>query len=220
MKKLFIIATWKSHKTTPEAIVWLQEIANKKWQNIGNKELIVCPPFPLLSTVKAFMTEKKLPFKIGAQDISPFDEGPYTGAVNGKQIKEFADYVIIGHSERRTHFNEDEETLELKVQMALKAGLTPIYCVQGKNTPVPKGVTLVAYEPVSAIGNDHPDNPADAETVAAKIKEKHKIPFVLYGGSVAAENVTSFTHMADIDGVLVSTHSLDPKSFIKIVDNA
>jgi len=220
MKKLFIIATWKSHKTSPEAIVWLQELASKKWQNIHNKEIIICPPLTLLSLVKSVINEKKLPFKVGAQDISQFEEGPYTGAVNAKQVKEFADYVIIGHSERRTHFGETDEILDVKVQLALKAGLTPIFCVQGKKTPIPAGVSLVAYEPLGAIGNDHPDNPADAEAVAANIKEKHKIPFVLYGGSVAAENITSFTHMADIDGVLVSTHSLDPKSFIKIVDNA
>lgn len=220
MKKLFIIATWKSHKTTPEAIVWLQEIAKKKLFPGPQKEIIICPPFTLLSFVRSFLIEHKLPFKVGAQDISPFEEGPYTGEINAKQVKEFADYVIIGHSERRTHFGETDEILDLKVQMALKAGLTPIFCVQGKKTPIPAGVSLVAYEPLGAIGNDHPDNPADAEAVAANIKEKHKIPFVLYGGSVAAENITSFTHMADIDGVLVSTHSLDPKSFIKIVDNA
>lgn len=214
MKKLFIIANWKSNKTTVEAREWLESITT------SNKEIIICPPFTLLSTVNELITRLQLPIKVGAQDISPFDSGAYTGEVNARQIKEFADYVIIGHSERRQNFQEEDSILEQKIAMAIKYQITPLFCVQGQATFIPKGVDIIAYEPVLAIGTGNADTPKNADTVAKAIKEKNSISFVLYGGSVTADNIKSFTEMPNVDGVLVGAASLDSQEFIKIINNA
>lgn len=202
-----------------EAGTWIAHMANCKWQ-VDQKEVIVCPPFTLLQTVKFFLTEHESGLKLGAQDLSPFPKGAYTGEIAGLQLKEFAQYVIIGHSERRKYFHEDDQMLANKVDMALEAGLHPIFCVQDVHTVIPKGVRIVAYEPVFAIGTGEPDSPENADDVARKIKETVKAEAVLYGGSVSAENVQAFTSMENLDGVLVGSASLDPISFSSIVANA
>lgn len=220
MKKLFIVANWKSNKTSTEATEWLSAISNFQFQISNEKEVIVCPPFTLLSTVSLFIEEHKLPFKVGGENISPFDEGAYTGEESARQVKEFADYVIIGHSERRKNFLEGEEILTQKVAKALDASLIPIFCVQGADTVIPNGVTVVAYEPVASIGTGQPDTPQNAESVAKTIKEKEGVKYVLYGGSVTGSNVNTFTQMPSIDGVLVGGASLDAESFMQIVEKA
>src|SRR5882724_3673382 len=188
MKKLFIIANWKSHKTEEEAEVWLDAYKIKE-APVAEKEVILCGPFTLLSFLKACVVYNNSQIKIGAQDVSPFEEGAYTGAVNAKQLKEFASYVLIGHSERRANFAETNEIITKKIQMAKQADLIPILCVQGIDTPIPENVTMVAFEPIGAIGSGHPDSPEDAEQVAKIIKEKHSVQYVLYGGSVTPEDV-------------------------------
>ncbi len=222
MKKLFIVANWKSNKTIYQTEEWFRTINNSPVTfNKEEKEVIVCAPFTLLPKVKKLTVNCSLSIVVGAQDISPFDEGAYTGEVNGEQIKEFADYVIIGHSERRQYFKEDRETLNRKVIMASKYNLLPIFCVQDQNTPIPPNVKIVAYEPVSAIGTGNPDTPENAEQIAILIKASNReITNVLYGGSVTSENINSFTKMSNIDGVLVGTSSLDPTEFLKIINNA
>src|SRR5258708_6494582 len=105
MKKVFIIGNWKSYKTSLETTMWFQEISNllagRQVSNFENKEVVLCVPFTLLSLAKSLIEQYTLPITLGVQDISPFGEGKYTGEINGKQIAEFAKYVIIGHSERR-----------------------------------------------------------------------------------------------------------------------
>jgi len=220
MKKLFLVANWKSNKTNAEAKSWLEESTNYELR-ITNKEIIICPPFTLLPTMKALIEKKKLLFKLGAQNLSPFDAGAYTGEINAKQIKEFADYVIIGHSERRNNFGETEEILSEKAKKAMAVGLTPIYCIQNETTHVPKGVILVAYEPPTAIGTGNPDTPENAERVAKIVKEKYPhIASILYGGSVTQNNIRSFVEMTHISGVLVGGASLDALKFTALIKNA
>jgi triosephosphate isomerase (TIM) len=221
MKKLFIIANWKSNKTTEEANDWLQKLANGGLEQNENKVAVVCAPFTLLPLLKSYSDEVILPVAFGSEDVSPFDEGAYTGEVSADEVKEFADYAIIGHSERRNLFKEDDELLTKKVQMALKAGLTPIFCIQDENTFIPEGVTLVAYEPVAAIGSGHPDTPENAERVIKSVKEKNpKVQYVLYGGSVTPENIHTFTQSPSIDGALIGGASLDAQKYIQLIQNA
>ncbi len=215
MDKLYIISNWKSNKTLNDAKTWLEEIG--KLSPNDSKEIIVCPPFTLLDCAKTNLPEH---IKLAAQDVSPFSEGAYTGEVSAKQIKEFADYVLIGHSERRENFNETDEMLQKKVQEALKNSLTPIFLVQGKENKIPNGVDIIAYEPLFAIGSGNPETPSNADEVASFYKETSNIKYVLYGGSVNSENVSSFTKTDHIDGVLVGSASLDASEFIGIVENA
>ena len=214
MKKIFIVANWKSNKRVSD----INAYAGIHEENNASKEIIICPPFTLLSSLKTLIDEKKLSYKLGAQNISPFKAGAYTGEINGEQIKEFADYVIIGHSERRINFSESDDLLKKKVQQALASGLTPVYCIQDENTFVPQGVSLVAYEPVSAIGTGNPDTPKNAEKVAQAIMSKNQsITTVLYGGSVTPENIASFVQQEHISGALIGGASLDPDKFAKLI---
>jgi triosephosphate isomerase len=221
MKNLLIVANLKSYKTEIEAKEWLEAFKKIKEfeQNLSQKETVICPPFTLLSLFHSFILDNALPASVGAQNISSFDEGAYTGEINARQVKDFAEFVLVGHSERRKNFNEKEEELSRKVEFSLKHGLTPIFLVSGSDDLIPAGVKIVAYEPVFAIGSGTPDNPENANSTSAKIKGKN-VEKVLYGGSVNPQNVKSFTGMENIDGVLVGGASLDAKEFIEIVQNA
>jgi triosephosphate isomerase (TIM) len=219
-KKIFIVANWKSNKTQEEAIGWLSEMSNLKDLDLSNKEIIVCPSFVHLSPMKSYIEDQALPIKLGAQNISSFDEGAYTGEVNGRQIKELADYVLIGHSERRRCVGETEEMLMGKVKMAKQWGLKVIFCADNQNSLIPDETSIVTYEPPNAISPAPADTPENAEKAAKAFKAKAPFEAILYGGSVALVNVTSFTLMESINGVLVGKASLDPKEFYEIVKNA
>ncbi|MEK7185972.1 MAG: triose-phosphate isomerase [Patescibacteria group bacterium] len=223
MKKLFIIANWKSNKTLDEAKDWLNKFSDhlkSESIDLSNKEIIICPSFTLLGFLSDLNRSLNLPIKLGAQDISPFDQGAYTGEIYGGQIKELADYAIIGHSERRQNFNESDETIFKKADQARKFAVIPVFCIQNENTTIPENISVIAYEPPSAIGTGHPDTPENADKIAEMVKSKYNTQFVLYGGSVKSENVKSFSDMPNIDGFLVGGASLNPSDFFQIVKNA
>lgn len=237
MKKVFIIANWKSNMTVEEAARWFEEESNievfinnalilkdKTVQSEDGdyqKEIIICPPYTLFSTLKKLIEDKKLPFKIGAQDVSPFEPGAYTGEINARQIKEFGDYVIIGHSERRKNLGESDDLIFKKTEQALKNGLTPIYCIQDENTQIPNGVKIAAYEPPGAIGTGNPETPDNAHRVAGVVKSKYPgVEDVIYGGSVNSEIIQSYIQKDTISGVLVGGASLDPVKFAALVKEA
>ncbi|OGH10827.1 MAG: hypothetical protein A3B38_03965 [Candidatus Levybacteria bacterium RIFCSPLOWO2_01_FULL_36_13] len=213
----YIVANFKSYKTQVDAENWLEKFKSLKIEE--DKKVIVCPPFTLLPLFKSFIKENSLQLLLGSQNISPFDEGPYTGEENAKQIKEFADYVLIGHSERRVNFKEDDNVLDKKCEVALKNGLVPIFLVQSEKDNIPKGVEIIAYEPVFAIGSGIPDTPDNASAIASVIKKKGDYR-VLYGGSVNSENVKEFSRVDNISGVLVGGASLEADEFIKVIKNA
>lgn len=214
MKKPFFVANWKSNMTSETATSWIQDF---RFTNQERKEVVVCSSFTLLPILKSLIMNHNSSIKLGAQNISPFDEGSYTGEVNGKQIKEYGEFVLIGHSERRNNFNETDEVLSQKVAMAKKYGLDVIFCIQDENTPIPTGITIVAYEPVFAIGTGKPDTPENANEIAGSVKSKSHVLTVLYGGSVTSENAKQFLSMQNIDGILVGKASLDASEFKKIV---
>lgn len=217
MNSSLIIANWKSNKILGQAKDWLEKFSSN--YNSINKTIIICPSFTLLSEVKSYLESKKLAIDLGGQNISQFENGEYTGEVNAAQIKDFANYVLVGHSERRKNFEETNQALNQKVELAKKYGLIPIFCIQGKDTYIPKGVEIVAYEPIFAVGTGNPDTPENANEVGAVIKGNGYKKF-LYGGSVNSQNVASFTSMPNIDGVLVGRASLDPVEFGKIIELA
>ena len=221
MNKCLIVANLKSYQNETEAKNWLESFQKIKELNLDltQKEIVICPAFTELFSFFSFFSSNNITVRLGAQNVSPFDGGAYTGEVNAKQVKDFAEYVLIGHSERRQNFAETDDMLIKKVAMALKYGLNPIFLVQTQGELVPQDVQVVAYEPVAAIGTGTPDTPENADAVAAVIKSKNNVQ-VLYGGSVTAENVKSFTAKANIDGVIIGGASLDAEELIKIIQNA
>ncbi len=236
MKKLFIVANWKSNKTTSESINWLQSIENLKLRfDKEEKEVIVCPSFTSLPSMKAYILQKSLPIKLGSQDISPFNEGAYTGEISAKQIKELAEYAIVGHSERRKYFHETDDDVIQEVTRLIEEGISPILCVsdmrqmdyyllQGKVVVDNADKIIFVYEPPSAIsggGAFHPENPEEANRNAAEISAKiGKRVITLYGGSVNSDNAGLFFSQENIDGGLIGQASLDANKFLQIIESS
>lgn len=218
MKRPLIIANWKSHKTVAQVEKWFEEVASD--MSFGQAEVVLCPSFPHLSLCQGLIKRHGLSWKLGAQDVSFLPEGKYTGEVNATQLKDFADYVLIGHSERREALKETDEVLFEKVKRAQEAGLRPIFFVQSKETALPQEIDIVAFEPVFAIGTGNPDTPDHAEEVARYFKSMKHIQTVLYGGSVDHKNISLFMSSPSLDGVVPGTASLDPKEFVQLINNA
>ncbi len=220
MKNSLIVANWKSNFTSAQAVSWLEEFA-KEYSPNENKKVILCPNFILLPSVSDYIKNSNIEVALGAQDVSPFEKGAYTGEVPASLLKSYVEFSVIGHSERRENFHEDEDMLKQKVSMAAASGVTPIYCVSNEDMIIPMGATIVAYEPLSAIGTGNPDSPERANEIAGKIKERNiNVSQILYGGSVTSDNVKSFIQMDNIDGVLVGSASLNASGFLQIVQNA
>jgi triosephosphate isomerase len=220
MKPLVIAGNWKSNKTTAEALRWLQDFKNHIALIPSYITVVLCVPFTLLYTVKEAIKADSLPLILGAENVSPFAEGAETGEESARMVRDLADWVIIGHSERRKNFGETDGILAKKFEQAKSVGLKIIYCVPNDSTVIPKGVDVVAYEPVRAIGTGESDTPEIANSVIVNIKAKSQVPTVIYGGSVTAANVASFMAQPAIDGVLPGGASLDPETFAVLIGNA
>lgn len=213
---MWIIANWKSNKNIAEVLDWVSKVGPEIPKN-ENLKVVVCPTFSCLSEIKKTIQVGNFPMLVGAQDLSPFGIGAYTGEEPAELLKGLVDLAIVGHSERRKNFGETDEMVAQKTKQALEQGITPLVCVQGADTPVPDGCKLVAYEPVWAIGTGNPDTPENANQVAGTLKEKYGQDLeVLYGGSVTSENVESFLAVSNISGLLIGKASLDATEFIKI----
>lgn len=221
MKHIFIAGNWKSKKTIAESEAWFEGfVARMKDVDLHEATVVICAPYISLPVLSSKIRESGMTVSLGAQDVSGFAEGAYTGEVTAGMIREVASWVIIGHSERRKYFGETDEQLQKKVEQAKAAGLKVIYCVQDDATVVPPNVDVVAYEPVWAIGTGKTDSPENANAVVTSIKSKTGVSTVLYGGSVVAENVASFVSQSHIDGVLPGGASLDPEKYASLVRNA
>ncbi len=215
----YIIANWKSNKLLNEALEWVSVVGPK----LSRKEgvvVVVCPTNSALEHVKKAVQAGNFALQVGAQNLSPFSFGSYTGEEAGEILKPYADYSIIGHSERRKYFSETDEMIGEKVKRAREVGLEPVLCVQDANTPVAENSKIVAYEPVFAIGTGNADTPENANKTASEIKQKHPDVEVLYGGSVTSENAKAFLEQQAISGLLIGKASLDAEEFIKIVEIA
>jgi triosephosphate isomerase len=247
----FIAGNWKMNLDHLQSIAFVQKLA---WAlkdaklDFDEVEAAVFPPFTDLRSVQTLISADKLPLKFGAQDLSAHDSGAYTGEISGQFLKALdCEYVIIGHSERRTLHNETDEVVAAKTAAALKHGVTPVVCVGEtaedleKHGPsavpvaqlraaldgISKGADIVvAYEPVWAIGSGQAATPAQAEQVAAALRavlvellgdEAAAATRILYGGSVKSGNIAGFMREPNVDGALVGGASLDIDEFSAIV---
>lgn len=215
-KNIWIIANWKSNKNIAEALDWVAKVGPEILKT-DQLKVAVCFTFSALSEVKKAIIVGNYPILVGAQDLSPFGMGAYTGEEPAQLLSPLVNLAILGHSERRQNFGETDEMVARKVAQANGNNIIPLVCVKGLDTPVPEGCKLVAYEPIWAIGTGNQDTPENANDVAKKLKQKYGEDLeVIYGGSVTSENVKGFCLQDSINGVLVGKASLDAGEFIKI----
>ncbi|MGB9589846.1 MAG: triose-phosphate isomerase, partial [Candidatus Hydrothermia bacterium] len=199
----WVIANWKMHFSLREAEAAARQIADL---TAGSPVKVgIAPPFPFLKTVRDATPGRVM---VGAQNVFWEDKGAFTGEVSAPMLRSIGvDFVIIGHSERRKHFGETDETVNKKLLAVLSAGLKPLVCVgetlqereAGKAMKVVRqqiehglagvnGEILLAYEPVWAIGTGVNATPSQASEMHGFIKEMVGDVPVLYGGSVTPEN--------------------------------
>lgn len=217
MKKLWIIANFKSNLSLQETLEWIEKVG-PQMERHENMVVGFCPRNSTLSEAAKLVKIGNYPIRVGSQNISPFDVGAYTGEEPASLMKDFISFSLVGHSERRDHFAETDQTVADKVKLANASEVMPLVCVQGAETPVPSGCQMAAYEPTFAIGTGTPDTPENADKVAKQIREMHPDVDILYGGSVNKDNCASFVKQENISGLLIGKASLDPEQFVAIVN--
>lgn len=235
MRRPMVVANWKMYTRPSDAYILATTLRNMV-APIEGVEVVVCPPLVYLSEISDIL-KKDGKVNVGAQNMYYEPEGPYTGEVSPLMIRDMAKYVIVGHSERRAHFAENNIVVNEKVLAALKYGLVPIICVgeQSKNSPVkdilgqleealddvPKNQyqnIVVAYEPVWAIGTGNAATLDHVVKITTALREIVGLrTTILYGGSVDEKEALKFSKHHQVDGLLVGTASLRASVFINIV---
>jgi triosephosphate isomerase (TIM) len=225
---MLIAGNWKMFKGPHEARLFATQIRHLS-ERMENVDVVVCPPFvSLQATLQGLGQPSEV--KVYAQSVHWELEGPFTGEVSAPMLAELAvKGALVGHSERRQHFGETDETVRLRAAATLDAGLAVIACVGESDSEreaeqtedvlrrqvsvLPQHERLViAYEPVWAIGTGKTATPETAQEAHAFIKSLHATR-VLYGGSVKPDNARALLAQPDVDGALVGGASLDALAF-------
>ena len=248
MRKPIIAGNWKMNKTLSEATGFLEEV-NTLIPKADKIDSVVCAPALFLNQL--VQSAQGTDVKIGAQNMHYEENGAFTGEISPISLADIGvSYVILGHSERREMFNETDEAVNKKVHAAFKHNLTPIVCCgetleqreAGETNDfvggqIEKGLagltedqlkqTVIAYEPIWAIGTGKSSSAEDANEVCAHIrsvvadkfsKEAAEAVRIQYGGSVKPENIKEYMAQPDIDGALVGGASLKSDSFLQLLE--
>ena len=249
-RKLIIAGNWKMNKTAAEALALVTAI-KRELANVKEVDIVVCPPFTALDRVSQELLNSNI--RLGAQKMRENGPGAFTGEIAAAMLKEFSvRYVILGHSERRQFQKESDALIARKAAVAHASALKPIVCVGETLTERESGVTekvvgtqvrgslaglsreqveetIVAYEPVWAIGTGKTATPQQAQEVHAFIRKVLASLFddatarrvrIQYGGSVKPANARELMSLPDVDGALVGGASLEERSFADIVRNS
>jgi triosephosphate isomerase len=248
-RKPFIAGNWKMNLNLRESVELVRAVADEA-RDLKGVDVLVAPPFTSIPRVKEAIGEDRI--FLAAQNMHWEAHGAFTGEISPLMIVEAGcTHVILGHSERRSLFGETDEMIDRKAESAYKFGLTPIICIgetleqreKDRTAEVIEGqlrgslknfrdkkalpaATLLAYEPVWAIGTGRTATPEQAQEVHLQIRKWLAGEFggntaeeirLLYGGSVKPDNIKDLMSMPDVDGVLVGGASLKTSSFVPIV---
>lgn len=249
-RKLIVAGNWKSNKTVAESLALVADL-KRELAAVKEVDIVVCPPFTALESVSKAILDSNI--RLGAQNMSENGYGAFTGEIAAGMLKEFSvGYVVIGHSERRQFQKESDALVARKAAAAHAANLVPIVCV-GETlaereagitdqvvetqvrgsiaglTPEQVEKTIIAYEPVWAIGTGKTATSAQAQETHAVIRKivaaihgdsVARRVRIQYGGSVKAANARELLSQPDIDGALVGGASLEVRSFADIIKNS
>lgn len=247
MARKIIAGNWKMNGTPAEATVLIEELLAASYTR-NDTGIVVCPSYTSLETASRLLNGNRI--ALGAQDMSIHEAGAYTGEVSAQMLLTVgASYVILGHSERRQYHAEDDRLVNAKCKTALQAGLMPIICVgetlkQRENGQTEEVIgsqvklvlaglsadmvtkSVIAYEPVWAIGTGKTASPEMAQAVHSFIRGRVSASFgeaaeqvpILYGGSVKPSNAAELMSQPDIDGALVGGASLKAEDFVAIIN--
>ncbi|HET9419276.1 MAG TPA: triose-phosphate isomerase [Chthoniobacterales bacterium] len=251
MRKKIVAANWKMNMTQAEAAAFMKSLL-LDLGDITDVEVVIIPPFTAIAKVMEALGSSQT-IKVGAQNMHWEPNGAFTGEISAALLRDlFVRYVVLGHSERRILFGETDEIVNQKVRAAHEATLRPIVCIGETLEQRDKGnvekilsiqlrrslaglnekelqETVIAYEPVWAIGTGRNATPDQAQEAHAFIRQRLRELSdettaervrIQYGGSVKPENARELMNQADIDGALVGGASLDPHSFAQIVNAA
>ncbi len=249
-RRLIIAGNWKMNKTVAEALDLVQDLV-REVQQVKEVDVVICPAFTALGEVSKKVIETNI--RLGAQNMSEQAAGAHTGEIAAEMLKEFlVRYVILGHSERRQDQEETDSLISKKALAAHAASIKPIVCVgetlEQRDSGVTNDVvgsqvkgslagltssqmleTIIAYEPVWAIGTGKTASSEQAQEVHHFIRgvlsdlhgdEVARQVRIQYGGSVKPGNARELMSQPDIDGALVGGASLDAKSFSEIILNS
>lgn len=248
MRKKIVAGNWKMNLDYAQAKSLLQQLIKLKDKFNSDSEVIICPSAPYLG-VFAELTVDHEWLNIGAQNCFHQDGGAFTGEISPVQLKSLeVKYALVGHSERRDNFNENYEFLALKTKALLNHGIAPIFCcgeqLEVRNSNVFKefvmkqiedslfslsademAKTIIAYEPIWAIGTGQTASSEEAQEIHALIRARVAKKFndnvannmsLIYGGSCKADNAKELFSQGDIDGGLIGGASLDAQEFCDI----
>jgi triosephosphate isomerase (TIM) len=251
MRKKIVAANWKMNMTQAESARYVESLL-LDLGDIADVEVVIIPPFTAIAKVTELL-EKAQNIKVGAQNMHWERNGPFTGEISAALLRDlFVRYVILGHSERRSLFGETDEIVNRKVRAAHEATLRTIVCIGETLEQRDKGnvekilaiqlrgslkhlgekefqETVIAYEPVWAIGTGRNATPAQAQEAHAFIRRTLREMSdettadrirIQYGGSVKPDNAHELMSQPDIDGALVGGASLEAHSFAEIVNAA
>jgi len=240
-----IAGNWKMNTTLPEARSLIEEL-RKTLKGIKGVEKVICPPFISLALARELLEGTDI--KLGAQNMYFEERGAYTGEISPSMLSGLCEYVILGHSERRGYFGEDDKLVNKKVKAAISFGLKPILCVGERLEERDAGQTeevitrqvreglrdldslpglVIAYEPVWAIGTGRPATGEEANRVSRLIRGLVAELYgdtvarelrIQYGGSVTKANIAEFISQPEIDGALVGGASLKAEEFSSIIE--
>jgi triosephosphate isomerase len=246
MRRALVAGNWKMNGTCAQATSLVTSILGYL-ERLPAADVVLCPPFVLIPLVGERLAGQRA-IALGAQNLSHHRAGAYTGEVSGAMLRDHGcTYVIVGHSERRTLYGEDDDLVAAKIEAAVESGLTPILCVGetlverdagDTETIVARQInavvqrcgiaalakTVIAYEPVWAIGTGKTATPEQAQAVHGFIRRLIAAQDtalatgvrILYGGSVNAGNAAALFREPDIDGGLIGGASLQAQDFVRI----
>lgn len=245
MRRKLVVGNWKMHGSIA-ANETLLEGVKAGVRDLQNADYVVCVPYPYVGQAQSLLRGTNIAW--GAQNLCSTKDGALTGAVSPTMLADFGcTHVIIGHSERRQLFNESDDTAAARFLAAQEAGLTPIFCmgesaeeresdwtdyIVGRQLdslirrygPHVLDRAVLAYEPLWAVGSDHPATPEQAQEVHEFIRKRiarcdagvAARVRILYGGSVNSSNARELFAMPDIDGGLIGRASLKAEDFVGI----